>query len=219
MCVGIEINFKFVDVRCLRLTPKRLEGHDNSHILRITTILFSQLRCGWRPGHISCAVLRRIEEHNCEKLGECCTPSPCRPLSPCCFKPTCLKPSCSKPVCGSPSCVAVWPPPCCNKAPCGLPLLRIVRHGGQYSISTEPSNVSNAPSGPYPLKYVFDTDGKSEPAAKYSVEAKYNDYQFDYTSSTASFVLDFTPPDRCVRKSACKITCMRCEVIANWPPR
>ncbi|XP_059045169.1 uncharacterized protein LOC131840965 [Achroia grisella] len=148
-----------------------------------------QLRCGWRPGHISCSVLRKIEQHNCMKAGQS-TPCPCS---------TCSRPPCLKPCCSSSKCLAVFPsPPSCSKPPvCSQPLIRIIRHGGQYSICTKPSNMNNAPSGPYPLKYVLNSDDNDDPGpnAKYSVEAKFNNYHFDYTSSQASFVLDFSPPE------------------------
>ncbi|KAF9807812.1 hypothetical protein SFRURICE_000593 [Spodoptera frugiperda] len=170
-----------------------------------------QLRCGWRPGHISCPVLRKIEAHNCVKTE--CTPSP----SICC-RPTCSRPACCMP----PKCVTVCPSSlsCCKQSPCGQALIRIIRHGGNYSITTKPSNVSNAPSGPYPLKYVLNVDDDEPargpnppPPARYSVEAKFNDYHFDYTSSQSSFVLDFSPPEQrcfkpCPRKS---IVCMLCK--------
>ncbi|CAG4945822.1 unnamed protein product [Parnassius apollo] len=159
-----------------------------------------QLRCGWRPGHISCSVLRKIERHNCMKSGECgthCTIS--------CSRPTCLKPCCT-----TPKCVSICPSTNSCKPPiCGQPIIRVIRHGGQYSICTKPSNIINAPSGPYPLKYVLNTDDSEdkEGTAKYSVEAKFNDYHFDYTSSQSSFVLDFSPPNQkcyktCPTKSA-----------------
>ncbi|KAJ0176091.1 hypothetical protein K1T71_008265 [Dendrolimus kikuchii] len=167
-----------------------------------------QLRCGWRPGHISCPVLKRIEQHNCLKAGEC---NPC--------SSTCRRPPCSKPCCMPPQCLAVCPsstsscckPPLC----CEQPLIRVIRHAGQYTIVTKPSNVTNAPSGPYPLKYVLNTDEKETPndKAKFSVEAKFNDYHFDYTSSQTSFILDFSPPEQkcykpCPKKS---ILCMMCQ--------
>ncbi|CAK1543151.1 unnamed protein product [Leptosia nina] len=161
-----------------------------------------QLRCGWRPGHISCPVLKRIEQHNCMKASDC-------PSS------TCSRP-CSKPCCTPPKCLAVCPSamPCCKQPPCTQPLIRIIRHGGQYTICTKPSNISNAPSGPYPLKYVLNTDGTdtSNTNVKYSVEAKFNDYHFDYTSSQTSFVLDFSPPEQkcykpCPKKS---LICLPC---------
>ncbi|CAH4032443.1 uncharacterized protein LOC123715381 [Pieris brassicae] len=163
-----------------------------------------QLRCGWRPGHISCPVLKRIEQHNCMKTNEC-TPCP---------SATCSRP-CSKPCCMPPKCLAACPSSIsCCKQPCTQPLIRIIRHGGQYTICTKPSNVSNAPSGPYPLKYVLNTDedDTSSTNAKYSVEAKFNDYHFDYTSSQTSFVLDFSPPEQkcykpCPKKS---LMCLPC---------
>ncbi|XP_075976666.1 uncharacterized protein LOC142976936 [Anticarsia gemmatalis] len=164
-----------------------------------------QLRCGWRPGHISCPVLRKIEQHNSCTKGEC---TPC--------SSTCARPPCIKPCCGPSKCVSVCPstPSCCKQPVCGSgqALIRIVRHGGNYTICTKPSNVSNAPSGPYPLKYVLDTDDDNPPPAdaKYSVEAKFNDYHFDYTSSQSSFVLDFSPPEQrcykpCPKKSISSI--------------
>lgn len=180
-------------------------------------MIFFQLRCGWRPGHISCPVLRKIESHNCGKTGDCSTcPSAC-------FRP-CYKPCCASP----PSrCLSVCPstPSCCRQ-PCGPQvLIRIIRHNGNYTICTKPSNISNAPSGPYPLKYVLNPNnslpdyvgsnepGAATPKAKYSVEAKYNDYHFDYTSSQSSFVLDFSPPDCRPAKSCCRrsSTCVLCK--------
>lgn len=159
------------------------------------------MRCGWRPGHISCPVLKRIEQHNCMKASDC-TPCPSA--------------TCSKPCCSPPKCLAACPSAisCCKQPPCTQPLIRIIRHGGQYTICTKPSNVSNAPSGPYPLKYVLNTDGDdmSSTNVKYSVEAKFNDYHFDYTSSQTSFVLDFSPPEQkcykpCPKKS---VMCLPC---------
>ncbi|XP_053608218.1 uncharacterized protein LOC128674017 [Plodia interpunctella] len=171
-----------------------------------------QLRCGWRPGHISCPVLRRIEQHNCMKAGEC---GPC--------PSACSRSVCSKPCCAPPKCVALCPstPSCCKAPMFGQPLIRIIRHGGQYTICTKPSNMSNAPSGPYPLKYVLNTDDNDPPpkTTKYSVEAKFNDYHFDYTSSQSSFILDFSPPEqRCYKPCPKKgMICMRCEVDTKWP--
>ncbi|XP_030022617.1 uncharacterized protein LOC115441840 [Manduca sexta] len=173
-----------------------------------------QLRCGWRPGHISCPVLRKIEQHNCFKAGECARcPS------------TCSRPSCSKPCCAPPKCFTICPSStsCCKPPVCGQPLIRIIRHAGQYSICTKPSNMTNAPSGPFPLKYVLNTDDDDSSAAnaKFSVEAKFNDYHFDYTSSQTSFVLDFSPPEPkcykpCPKKS---ILCMSCQTVNNWPAK
>ncbi|CAH2041366.1 unnamed protein product, partial [Iphiclides podalirius] len=167
------------------------------------------LRCGWRPGHISCSVLKKIERHNCTKTGECA------PCSRSCSRPTCLKPCCN-----TPKCISVCPSTnsCLKQAIFGQPLIRIIRHGGQYSICTKPSKISNAPSGPYPLKYVLNTVDTDNPedregAAKYSVEAKFNDYQFDYTSSQSSFVLDFSPPNqKCYKTCPKSATCMLCEI-------
>ncbi|XP_004928292.1 keratin-associated protein 10-7 [Bombyx mori] len=152
-----------------------------------------QLRCGWRPGHVSCSVLRKIEQHNSMRMGSC-TPCPS----------SCSRPLCSKPCCMPPKCLALCPssPSCCKQPAATQPILRIIRHEGQYTICTKPSNVNNAPSGPYPLKYVLNTDPDEGPTAnaKYSVEAKFNDYHFDYTSSQSSFVLDFSPPEqRCFK--------------------
>lgn len=63
--------------------------------------------------------------------------------------------------------------------------------------------MDNSPSGPYPLKYFIDSDdGGTNEKTKYSVEAKFNDTQFDYTTSTGSFVIDFTPPP-----GGCKKAC------------
>jgi hypothetical protein len=121
-----------------------------------------------------------------------------------CSRSPCFKPCCSSP----PKCLAICPSVSsyCKPPPCGQPLIRIIRHGGQYNICTKPSNVSNAPSGPYPLKYVLNTDANDNDAkAKFSVEAKFNDYHFDYTSSQSSFVLDYKP---CPKKS---IICMFCH--------
>ncbi|CAG9583268.1 unnamed protein product [Danaus chrysippus] len=170
-----------------------------------------QLRCGWRPGHIACPVLRRIEQHNCMKSSEC---SPC--------VSSCGKPPCYKPCCMPPKCVAVCPsiPTCCKPpSPCNQPSIRIVRHGGRYTISTKPSNISNAPSGPYPLKYVLNTDDDDQTDAKFSVEAKFNDYNFDYTSSQSSFVLDFSPPEsRCFKPCPKKSTsCLLCKIDGKCP--
>lgn len=122
----------------------------------------------------------------------------------------------SKPPCPPPSCGGPCPPASCGNpcgSPCGppsdQPLIRIMRHNGEYTITTKPSNIDNSPSGPYPLKYFLDTDDSdlSSNLIKYSVEAKYNDSQFDYTSSQSSFVIDFTPPPMspCVKKSFCCI--------------
>nr|XP_026493905.1 uncharacterized protein LOC113399085 isoform X2 [Vanessa tameamea] len=165
-----------------------------------------QLRCGWRPGHISCQVLKRIEQHNCMKSSDC-TPCPS----------SCSRTPCSKSCCMPPKCIAICPSStsCCKTPACSTqPLIRIIRHGGQYSICTKPSNISNAPSGPYPLKYVLNTDENDNlpTAAKFSVEAKFNDYHFDYTSSQSSFVLDFSPPEQkcikpCTKKSVLCLTC------------
>lgn len=125
---------------------------------------------------------------------------------------SCTKPCFSPP----PKCFSVCPTSTtsCKQAPSPQPLIRIVRHGGQYKICTKPSNVTNAPSGPYPLKYVLNTDDDDTKDAKYSVEAKFNDYHFDYTCSKSSFVLDFSPPEQtcfkpCPKKS---VTCMKCRV-------
>ncbi|XP_046967974.1 uncharacterized protein LOC124535708 [Vanessa cardui] len=166
-----------------------------------------QLRCGWRPGHISCQVLKRIEQHNCMKSSDC-TPCPS----------SCSRTPCSKSCCMPPKCIAVCPAStsCCKTPACSTqPLIRIIRHGGQYSICTKPSNITNAPSGPFPLKYVLNTDEneKSSTAAKFSVEAKFNDYHFDYTSSQSSFVLDFSPPEqRCMKPCPKKsVLCMMCR--------
>lgn len=151
-----------------------------------------QLRCGWRPGHISCAVLRRIERHNCQKISDCCPSgkSCSRPSVVLCGIP-CPAPVCPPPSCQPPSCPAVCPLATCP----GEPLLRITRHGGQYTITTLPATLDNSPSGPYPLKYFIDNDdGGTNDKARYSIEGKFNDNQFDYTSSTGSFVIDFTPP-------------------------
>ncbi|XP_049875177.1 uncharacterized protein LOC126373178 [Pectinophora gossypiella] len=166
-----------------------------------------QLRCGWRPGHISCSVLRRIEQHNCMKCGEC---NPCASV--------CSKPPCFKSCCMPPKCVTVCPSTtCCKGPPCCQPLIRVIRHNGQYSIVTKPSEITNHPSGPYPLKYVLNTDFddiKSDDKAKFSVEAKFNDYHFDYTSSQSSFVLDFSPPEPkcykpCPKRSSVCLTCQQ----------
>ncbi|XP_052742205.1 uncharacterized protein LOC112052349 [Bicyclus anynana] len=164
-----------------------------------------QLRCGWRPGHIACPVLRQIEQHNCMKSNECSPRTSCT-------KP-CLK-QCMKPCCAPSKCIPVCPSTTsCTKPPCTQPLIRIIRHGGQYRICTKPSNISNAPSGPYPLKYVLNTDD-SDTGGKYSVEAKFNDYHFDYTSSQSSFVLDFSPPEQKCYKSCPKksVTCLACRI-------
>lgn len=167
--------------------------------------IYFQLRCGWRPGHISCPVLRKIEQHNCLKAGEC---DPC--------SSTCSRPPCSQHCCLPQKCLA-FPStsPSCTSAPCcEQPVLRIIRHAGQYSIVTKPSDVINTPSGPYPLKYVLNTDDKEPPndKTKFSVEAKFNDYHFDYTSSQSSFILDFSPPEPkcykpCPRKSILSMMC------------
>lgn len=174
---------------------------------------FLQLRCGWRPGHISCPVLRKIEQHNCMKCGACASCA-----SPCGASP------CSKPCVVTPKCATVCPSStsCCKQPPCTQPLIRVIRHGGQYSICTKPSNISNAPSGPYPLKYVLNAAKDEEDSGKtvkYSVQAKFNDYLFDYTSSQSSFVLDFSPPEQkcykpCPKKS---ILCMLCQTKTPGP--
>ncbi|GBP49190.1 hypothetical protein EVAR_46208_1 [Eumeta japonica] len=146
-----------------------------------------QLRCGWRPGHIACPVLRMIEKHNCWKARQCST------CKSCCAEP-CLA------VCCTDQCFTS-----CKDSPSqDKPLIRIIRHGGQYTISTKPSNIDNSPYGPYPLKYVLNTEDEEygKLKGKYSVEAKYNDYCFDYTCSQASFVLDFTPPE-----TKCQLPC------------
>lgn len=140
--------------------------------------------------------------------------SDCTPCSSTCAKP------CTKPCCNPPKCLAVCPSStsCCKPACTTQPLIRIIRHGGQYRICTKPSNISNAPSGPYPLKYVLNAgDDDNTKNAKYSVEAKFNDYHFDYTSSQSSFVIDFSPPEPkcfkpCSKKSA---TCMTCRSESN----
>lgn len=180
-------------------------------IRNLLPITFFQLRCGWRPGHISCSVLRKIEQHNCMKTGEC---SQCPSI--------CSRQPCSKPCCLPPKCLALYQssPSCCKQPICGQPLIRIIRHGGQYTISTKPSDMNNAPSGPYALKYVLNTDkNDSGINAKYSVEAKFNDYHFDYTSSQSSFVLDFSPPEqRCYKPCPKKnILCMFCQMDIITP--
>lgn len=147
-----------------------------------------QLRCGWRPGHIACDVLRRMERQmsNTQTGGN----------------------------------LSVIPTTCCtingnqsgaNKTPPPPPLIRIIRHNGNYTICTKPSDISNAPTGPYPLKYVIDVDDNVTtpanprgPKPKYSVEGKFNDYHFDYTCSQASFVIDFSPPDLSPTKTQLK---------------
>lgn len=99
--------------------------------------------------------------------------------------------------------------PCCTTEP-STPYLRVIRHAGRYSIITDPPD--NSPSGPYPLKYVLNCDpNDKDEDVKFSLEAKYNDYCFDYTSSQTSFVLDFSPPDqRCYKpcpKDPCNNPC------------
>lgn len=147
----------------------------------------------------------------------------------CCPSSVCSKPPCSRPCsrscsrcCMPPKCVSACPssPSCCKPAQ-GTPLIRIIRHNGQYQICTKPSDIINAPSGPYPLKYVLDTDETEHgKPAKYSVEAKFNDYLFDYTSSQSSFILDFTPPVQNCYKTCSKksIICMPCQGGCSWPP-
>ncbi|XP_041981129.1 uncharacterized protein LOC121734610 [Aricia agestis] len=144
-----------------------------------------QLRCGWRPGHISCSVLRRMEQYYNRNSSEC------KPCPSVCSK-------CSK-ICPHVFKLPTNPSTMPLQQKENQPLIRITRHGGQYSICTKPSNITNAPSGPYPLKYVLNTqpDTSNQPKVKtrFSVEAKYNNYQFDYTTSNTSFILDFTPPE------------------------
>ncbi|CAB3247312.1 unnamed protein product [Arctia plantaginis] len=175
-----------------------------------------QLRCGWRPGHISCPVLKKIEQHNCWTKGEC-TPCSSRICpTPSCSKPCCLPIGCMRPPpcprvpsCGRSPCLSSSPSCCRLPCPTGQAIIRIARHCGNYTISTKPSNLNTSPSGQSPLKYVLNVDEEPGPPgekAKFSVEAKYNDYHFDYTSSQSSFVLDFTPPEqRCVKPCPKKV--------------
>lgn len=157
--------------------------------------------------------------HNCMKTDDCAL----------CSKTCGRNPSaspCSKTSCLPPKCISICPSTSssCKSPICAQPLIRIIRHAGQYTICTKPSNISNAPSGPYPLKYVLNTDAEDDTShdsskeVKYSVEAKFNDYHFDYTSSESSFVLDFTPPEQkcykpCVKKN---IMCMLCQTDKSW---
>ncbi|XP_047997763.1 uncharacterized protein LOC125235294 [Leguminivora glycinivorella] len=191
-----------------------------------------QQKCGWRPGHISCTVLRRIEAHNgsretCRICPSRCSTRPCasrcssRPCSRPCSR-TCLFKSCSR-ACSRPCLKPCFPPPssCSGPAcPPGTPLIRIIRRGGKYKICTKPSNLDNSPSGPYPLKYVLNADTDTNSSTKFSIEAKFNDYQYDYTSSQTSFVLDFCPPpSTCARPCPKKsILCMFGQCDNSWPP-
>ncbi|XP_063538674.1 uncharacterized protein LOC134747926 [Cydia strobilella] len=183
-----------------------------------------QQKCGWRPGHISCTVLRRIEAHNgsretCAICPSRCSSRPCP--SRCSSRPICSRPcsrSCSR-ACVKPC----FPPPSsCSGPTCppGMPLIRIVRHGGKYKICTKPSNLDNSPSGPYPLKYVLNADADTSSTTKFSIEAKFNDYQYDYTSSQTSFILDFSPPPTSCARPCPKrsILCMFGTCSNSWPP-
>lgn len=97
----------------------------------------------------------------------------------------------------------------CSTAEPSAPYLRVVRHAGRYSIITDPPD--NSPSGPYPLKYVLNCDPyEKDDGVKFSLEAKYNDYCFDYTSSQNSFVLDFSPPEQRCYKPCPKEPCIPC---------
>ncbi|KOB77762.1 Uncharacterized protein OBRU01_03489 [Operophtera brumata] len=147
-------------------------------------------------------------------------PDECSPSAQCQHPPRrCRAPSCTR-CCRAPSCSRPCPHPkrprsasstssCCKHSPdrddsseTDEPAvrIRIIRHKGQYSISTKPSTENNAPFGPNPLKYFLDVDDKA-PAGKLSIEAKYNDCNFDYTCSKTSFVLDFMPPGQpCLRR-------------------
>lgn len=98
--------------------------------------------------------------------------------------------------------------PSCKMDP-SAPSLRVIRHAGRYSIITDPAD--NSPSGPYPLKYVLNYDpSEKDEGIKFSLEAKYNDYCFDYTSSQTSFVLDFSPPEPRCYKPCPKDPCVPC---------
>ncbi|KAJ2951676.1 hypothetical protein O0L34_g13837 [Tuta absoluta] len=139
----------------------------------------------------------------------------CPPLSPKkCYANscgTCYPTSCRK--CCHPTCP---PSMCCQpcELPCNKPMIRIIRHNGKYSIITKPDNITNHPSGPYPLKYVIDTDEFGDDKdAKFTIEAKFNDQHFDYTSSQSSFVLDFSPPDpKCIKPCPKRSTvCFPCQ--------
>ncbi|XP_061717981.1 uncharacterized protein LOC133525661 isoform X2 [Cydia pomonella] len=192
-----------------------------------------QQRCGWRPGHISCTVLRRIEAHNgsretCAICPSRCSTRPCP--SRCSSRPICSRPcsraclykSCSR-ACSRPCLKPCFPPPSsCSGPTCppGMPLIRIVRHGGKYKICTKPSNLDNSPSGPYPLKYVLNADANTSSTTKFSIEAKFNDYQYDYTSSQTSFILDFSPPPTSCARPCPKrsILCMFGKCANSWPP-
>lgn len=96
------------------------------------------------------------------------------------------------------------------------PYLRVIRHAGRYTIITDPPN--NSPSGPYPLKYVLNCDpNDKDDNVKFSLEAKYNDYCFDYTSSQNSFVLDFSPPEQKCYKPCPKDPCTTCAQSCTTP--
>ncbi|XP_026330828.1 uncharacterized protein LOC113238239 [Hyposmocoma kahamanoa] len=222
-----------------------------------------QLRCGWRPGHISNIVLRKIAAHQ-RKCGVCmetCAAA-CNKtnLNPCGIPPKCSAPAQQKKkisdvssksetnntkynesdphksnrnlsgsnktdpyatdlnksehthsesnkldLCKSETYKAE---PCCT-AESSAPYLRVIRHAGRYSIITDPPD--NSPSGPYPLKYVLNCDpNEKDDGVKFSLEAKYNDYCFDYTSSQTSFVLDFSPPEQRCYKPCPKDPCIPC---------
>ncbi|XP_063365185.1 uncharacterized protein LOC134653721 [Cydia amplana] len=178
-----------------------------------------QQRCGWRPGHISCTVLRRIEAHNGSR--EICAVCPSRCSSRPCPSRCSSRAICSRP-CSRPCLKPCFPPPSCSGPPCpaGMPLIRIVRHGGKYKICTKPSNLDNSPSGPYPLKYVLNADADTSSTTKFSIEAKFNDYQYDCTSSQTSFILDFSPPPTSCARPCPKrsILCMYGQCASSWPP-
>ncbi|XP_063625025.1 uncharacterized protein LOC134796752 [Cydia splendana] len=183
-----------------------------------------QQRCGWRPGHVSCTVLRRIEAHNGSICAIC--PSRCSNRlcsSRCPSRSICSRP-CSRPCprpCSRPCVKPCFPSPPCSGSTCpsGMPLIRIIRHAGKYKICTKPSNLDNSPCGPYPLKYVLNADADTSSTTKFSIEAKFNNYQYDYTSSQTSFILDFTPPPSCSRPCPKRsILCMYGKCGNSWPP-
>ncbi|XP_063385500.1 uncharacterized protein LOC134671570 [Cydia fagiglandana] len=181
-----------------------------------------QQRCGWRPGHVSCTVLRRIEAHNGSR--EICAICPSRCSSRVCSSRCpprlyCSRP-CSRP-CPRPCVKPCFPSPSCSGPTCppGMPLIRIIRHAGKYKICTKPSNLNNSPCGPYPLKYVLNADSDTSSTTKFSIEAKFNNYQYDYTSSQTSFILDFSPPPTCSRPCPKRsILCMYGQCGNTWPP-
>lgn len=234
-------------------------------------LYFSQLRCGWRPGHITTTVLRKMTANRgkcgmCTAtcLGTCNDPD----IKPCGLPPKCptvaqqarrndggqqqsrsrlpshvsihnnastkanrntanasnadpskadtstVGPDRVEPNRANPNRADPNKADTCRFEPCcaegvSTPYLRVIRHAGKYSIVTDPPD--NSPSGPYPLKYVLNCDPNDiDEGVKFSLEAKYNDYCFDYTSSKTSFVLDFSPPDQGCYKPYPKDLCAPC---------